>query len=90
MNANRRRFVGSLILSGGSGLAAASPAAVDLESLRAVSEAHGLRLSDERLSVLKPVLDSRQGQLQALRDVTLSDSIAPTTGIPGDAASVTR
>ncbi|MCX6598090.1 MAG: hypothetical protein NTV70_17175 [Acidobacteria bacterium] len=92
MKVDRRLFVGSLMLSGGSGVASPQqPAAPDLESLRVVSAAHGVRLTDERLLVLKPVLESRQGQLRVLRDLTVGDEVAPTAGIPGgDLASETH
>jgi len=83
MTVSRRRLLQSLALTGPYSRAAAEPAepAIALDALRSVAEAHGTKLSDSRLRVLKPVLERRLGQLQALRDFEIDDSIAPTQGI---------
>jgi hypothetical protein len=82
MTVSRRRLLQSLALTAGSSTAAegAEPT-IALEALRNVSAAHGTNLSDDRLRVVKPVLERRLSQLQALRDLEIDDSIAPTQGI---------
>jgi hypothetical protein len=68
MTASRRRLLQSLPLS----LVAAQaqePAPHPIP--------HVITLSDERLRILKPVLERRQAQLKALRDFDIDDSIAP-------------
>ena len=72
----------SLALTGGYGTAAkgAEPA-IALDVLRSVSAAHGTNLSDDRLRVVKPVLEKRLPQVQALRDLEIDDTIAPTQGV---------
>ena len=84
MTVSRRRLFQSLALIGGSGTAAegAEPP-ITLEILRDVSAAHGTNLSDDRLRVVKPVLEHRLPQLQAFRDFEVDDSVAPTQGILG-------
>jgi hypothetical protein len=63
---SRRRLWGSLLLA---------PAA------QAQETACGVPLSDERLRVLKPVLDNRKSQLDALRRFVIDDAVEPTPGI---------
>jgi len=72
----------SLALAGGgsSAVEGAEPA-VTLDVLRNVSAAHGTNLSDDRLRVVKPVLERFLPQLRALRDFEIDDSVAPTQGI---------
>lgn len=66
MTFSRRRIWGTLLLA---------PAA------QAQDTACGVPLSDERLRVLKPVLDNRKGQLDALRRFAIDDAVEPTQGI---------
>ena len=82
MAVSRRQLVQSLALTGAYGAVAdgAEPA-ITLDVLRNVSAAHGTSLSDDRLRVVKPVLESRQRQLQALREFEVDDTIEPTQGI---------
>ncbi|MBI1787127.1 MAG: hypothetical protein HYR60_06175 [Acidobacteria bacterium] len=82
MTVSRRRLLQSLALTGGAGPAAegAEPG-IPLEVLRSVSAAHGTNLSDDRLRVVKPVLDSRAGQLRAFRNFEIDDTVSPTLGI---------
>ena len=82
MTVSRRRLFQSLTLIGGCGTAAegAEPA-IALDVLRNVSVAHGTNLSDDRLRVVKPVLEHRLPQLRALRDFEIDDTVAPTQGI---------
>ncbi len=82
MPVSRRRLLQSLALTGGYGTAAegAEPA-IALDVLRNVSAAHGTNLSDNRLRIVKPVLERRLPQLRALRDFEIDDSVAPTQGI---------
>lgn len=55
--------------------------ALSLEVLRNASTLNGTNLSDDRLRILQPVLEQRQGQLQGLRAFQPADTIAPTPGI---------
>ena len=82
MTVSRRRLLQSLALTGGYSTAAegAEPA-IPLDVLRNVSAAHGTNLSDDRLRVVKPVLEHRLPQLRALRDFEIDDTVAPTQGI---------
>ena len=82
MTVSRRRLFQSLALTAGYGTAAegAEPA-ITLDVLRNVSAAHGTNLSDDRLRVVKPVLEHRLSQLRALRDFEVDDTVAPTQGI---------
>lgn len=79
MTVNRRRLLQSLALAGAYHPAAegASPA-ISLDALRNVSVFHGTSLSDDRLRILKPVLEQRLPQLQLLRAFEPDDSVAPT------------
>ena len=82
MTVSRRRLFQSLALTGGyRGAAGGAEPAITLDVLRSVSAAHGINLSDERLRVVKPVLESRLPQLRALRDFEVDDTVAPTQGI---------
>jgi hypothetical protein len=54
---------------------------ISLDALRNVFEAHGIHLSDDQLRVVKPVLEQRVSQLQALREFAIDDTVAPTQGI---------
>ena len=82
MTVSRRRLFQSVALAGGCGAAAegAEPT-ITLDVLRNVSAAHGTNLSDDRLQVVKPVLENRLPQLRSLRDFEVDDTVAPTQGI---------
>jgi hypothetical protein len=82
MAVSRRRLFQSLALTGGYGTAAggAEPA-ITLDVLRNVSATNGASLSDDRLRVVKPVLEHRLPQLRALRDFEVDEAVAPTQGI---------
>lgn len=82
MTVSRRRIFRSIALSGGA-CAVGQGQAVDASSdaVRQVAVAHGVNLSDDRLRILKPVLVNRKLQLQTLRDIEVSDAVAPTQGI---------
>jgi hypothetical protein len=54
---------------------------ISLDALRQVAAVHGTNLSDDRLRVVKPVLEQRHPHLQALRDFAVDDTVAPTQGI---------
>jgi len=69
------------LTAGGSSAAEGAEPAVTLDVLRNVSAAHGTNLSDDRLRVVKPVLERFLPQLRALRDFEIDDSVAPTQGI---------
>ena len=82
MTVSRRRLFQAIALTGASGAAAeAAEPAITLEVLRNVSAANGTNLSDDRLRVMKPVLENRRAQVRALRDFQLDDTVAPTQGI---------
>lgn len=82
MTVSRRRLFQSLAIVGVSSTATeGAEAAISLDALRNVSEFYGINLSDDRLRVVKPVLERRLTGVQALRDFEFGDSIAPTQGI---------
>lgn len=82
MAVSRRRLVQSLALSTGFGAAAdAAEPAVTLNVLRSVSVANGTNFSDERLRVIRPVLENRLPQLRTIREFDFDDSVEPTQGI---------
>jgi len=83
MSVSRRRLFQSLALASGCGTAAEAAAESDvaLDALRNVSAAHGMNLSDDRLRVLKPVLEQRVARLRALRDFEIDDAVEPSQGI---------
>ncbi len=81
MSVNRRRLLQSLALSAASPAVEAAEPAITLEALRNVSAAHGTNLSDDRLRVVRPVLERRLPDLRALRDLEIDDAVAPTQGI---------
>ena len=78
MTFSRRRIWGTLLLAPA---AQAQDTARELDAIRAVAAAHGVPLSDERLRVLKPILDNRKSQLDALRRFAIDDAVEPTQGI---------
>jgi len=79
---SRRRLFRSLALTGACGtVAEGAEADIGLDVLRSVSAAHGANFSDDRLRVVKPVLEHRLPQLRALRNFEFDDSVAPTQGI---------
>ena len=82
MTVSRRRLFQSLALTAGCSAAAegAEPA-ITLDVLRDVSAVHGTNLSDDRLRVVKPVIEHLLPQLRALRDFEVDDAVAPTQGI---------
>jgi hypothetical protein len=82
MSVNRRRLLQSLALAGAGGTPVeAAESAITLEALRNVSVAHGTNLSDDRLRVVKPVIERRLADLRALREFEIDDSVAPVQGI---------
>jgi hypothetical protein len=78
MAVSRRRLIQSLALTAGC-CEGAGPA-LSLDALRQVSAFQGTNLSDDRLRVLKPVLERRLADLRALRDFEIDDSVAPVHG----------
>ncbi len=79
----RRHLFGSLLLAGASRPkpAEAQETAASIDSLCHVAAAHGVRLTDDRIRILGPVLKNRQAQLNALRAFAIDDKVAPTPGI---------
>jgi hypothetical protein len=82
MNISRRRLIQSVALTVGQGAAlkGAEPA-ISVAILRDVSAMNGSNLSDDRLRVVKPVLEQRLPPLNTLRDFVVDDAVAPTQGI---------
>jgi hypothetical protein len=79
---SRRRLFQSLILTRGWGTASeAVEPAIGLDMLRHVTVAHGTNLSDDRLLLIKAVVEQRLSDLRAIRDFEFDDSLAPTPGI---------
>ena len=84
MAINRRRLIQSFALTGACNrLIEGAEPTITVEVLRHVSAAHGSNLSDDRLRIIAPVLKSRVGRLQALRDFEVDDGVSPTHGILG-------
>jgi hypothetical protein len=82
MTVNRRRLLQSLALAGGCTTAApGAETAITLDVLRNVSAVHGTNLSDDRLRVIKPVLEQNFPQLQAFRNFELDETVEPTQGL---------
>jgi hypothetical protein len=82
MTVNRRRLFQSLALTAGFRTQVeGAETTITLDVLRNVSAVHGTNLSDDRLRVLKPVLEHSLPQLRAFRDFEVDDAIAPTQGI---------
>jgi hypothetical protein len=82
MAVSRRRLFSSLTLAAAySAAAETKEPALTMEVLRSVSAAHGKNLSDDRLRVLKPVLERRLPRLRALRSFEFDDKVEPVQGI---------
>jgi hypothetical protein len=82
MAVSRRRLFKSVALTVGCrGAVEGADVTVNLDVLRNVSAIHGTNLTDDRLRVIKPVLEKSLPQLRALRDFEVDDSVAPTQGI---------
>lgn len=82
MTVARRRLLQALTVAGSLRTAAdAQDSKLGLDALRSVSLLHGANLSDDRLEVVKPVLESRLAKLQALRSFEVDDAVGPTQGI---------
>ena len=79
MNVNRRRLLKSLALAGAG--AGGADAAITVDSLRCVSEAHGTNLSDDRIRVLAPVLEHKAPQQRSIREFEVDDTVSPAQGI---------
>jgi hypothetical protein len=76
MSIPRRRLLQAVVLAGGAGGAAdAQVSEPGTDALRNVSTFHGVSLSDERLGVLKPVLDRRLTQLRTIRSFEFDDTV---------------
>jgi len=81
MTVSRRRLLASLALTSDLSASAQSLSPdAGLDALRHVADSSGTHLSDDRLKILKPVLERRQAQLRTLRDFKLDDMVAPTQG----------
>jgi hypothetical protein len=82
MTVSRRKLFGALAFTAGCGPAVeAAESGIPLDVLRNVAWAHGIDLSDDRLRVIKPVLEHRQAQLRALREFEAGDTVAPAQGV---------
>ena len=82
MTISRRRMINVAAITVGAGTpVAGAESGISLGTLRNASALNGLHLSDDRLGLLKPVLEQRMPGLQRLRAFELDDSVAPTQGI---------
>jgi len=81
MTVSRRRLFQSLAVAGGCSVAEGAESPLALEALRNVSAAHGTNLTDDRLRVVKPVLENRRPQVRALREFAFDDTVEPPQGI---------
>ena len=82
MKVSRRRLFYSLaVTAGGSAAAEGAEPGISLDVLRDVSAYHGTNLSDDRLRVVKPVLEHRLPELRTLRDFQVDSGVEPTQGI---------
>jgi hypothetical protein len=78
----RRRWLQGLALASGFRSAADAQAPqIALDVLRDASRVHGTALSDERLGIIRPALERRLSELQALRDFEPDEGVGPTQGI---------
>jgi hypothetical protein len=82
MTLNRRRLFQYAVLTGGCSTAAdgAKPA-ITLAILRDVSTLHGANLTDDRLRVVRPVLEHVLSSWRELRAFEVPAATAPTSGI---------
>jgi hypothetical protein len=81
MRVSRRRLLEVLALTGTGSAVKGAEAEVTVENLRGMSAVQGTQLSEERLRILKPVVERRIRQLQPLRDFAFDDAIEPAQGI---------
>jgi len=82
MSLNRRRLFQYAVLAGGySTTADGAEPAITLDTLRDVSTLHGANLTDDRLRVIRPVLEHLLPRWPELRDFEVHANIAPTPGI---------
>jgi len=81
MTVSRRRMFQSLAVAGGCSAAEGAEPPSALEALRNVSAAHGTNLTDDRLRIVKPVLENRLPQVRALREFAFDDRVEPPQGI---------
>lgn len=73
--------MGSVAVAGAGSAAAQRAPSITPDAVANISAAHGIKLTEDRVRVLQPVLDRRLAQLQALRDFDIEDGVAPTQGI---------
>jgi hypothetical protein len=82
MTLNRRRLFRYAALTGGYSVAAdAAEPAITVAILRDVATFHGANLTEERLKVVRPVLEHVLSSWQALRAFEVPATTAPTPGI---------
>lgn len=82
MTLNRRRLFKYAVLAGGyTSTADGAEPAITLTVLRDVSMLHGADLTDDRLRVLRPVLEQTLSRWQELRAFEVSATTGPTPGI---------
>jgi hypothetical protein len=82
MTVNRRRLFQYAVLTGVCSAAAdGAESAITLAILRDVSTLHGANLTDDRLRVVKPVLDQVLPRWRELRAFEFPATTAPTPGI---------
>ncbi len=74
---NRRLLLQALATAGASAPGAAQTPEMSLAELRETARLHGVRLTEMRLAVLRPVIAQRQAQLRRLREMAIPDSVEP-------------
>jgi hypothetical protein len=82
MAVNRRQLFRSLALTAAcSTTVEGAETALSLDILRNVSRVNGTDFTDDRLRVIKPVLEQHLAQLKVFRAFEVVDGVAPTQGI---------
>jgi hypothetical protein len=56
---------------------------VTLSAWRAVGQAYGLEMAEERWAMLAPVLERRMAQLEVLRRFRVAEGVEPAGGMEG-------
>ncbi len=91
MSIRRRRVLQGLALASAFQRAMHSEGPeISHEVLKDVSRFHGMALSDTRLNIIRPALERRLSEIQALRDLELDETIGLTQGILSPAGLLGR
>lgn len=79
---SRRRMLQALSLAAAHGAAGcgekpAAESGLSPEALRGIACAHGVALTDERLEVIRPVVEEQLARLEAVRAFDLDEGVEP-------------